>query len=104
MLNQQYDEELADAKAQIQILENKLEAFKKEAEKAIVQLEQKKRESVSLQNANVKMAKEIAEINGEKIRLENEIEHLRISNTNNNKVMNNYSNNYLNESQNVTKD
>lgn len=104
MLNQQYDEELADAKAQIQILENKLEAFKKEAEKAIVQLEQKKRESVSLQNANVKMAKEIAEINGEKIRLENELEHLRSSNTNNNKVMNNYSNNYLNESQNVTKD
>jgi len=53
---------------------------------------------VSLQNANVKMAKEIAEINGEKIRLENELEHLRSSNTNNNKVMNNYSNNYLNES------
>ena len=104
MLNQQYDEELTDAKAQIQILENKLEAFKKEAEKAIVQLEQKKRESVSLQNANVRLAKEIAEINGEKIRLENELEHLRSSNTNNNKVMNNYSNNYLNESQNVTKD
>ena len=104
MLNQQYDEELADAKAQIQILENKLEAFKKEAEKAIVQLEQKKRESVSLQNANVRLAKEIAEINGEKIRLENELEHLRSSNTNNNKVMNNYSNNYLNESQNVTRD
>jgi len=54
---------------------------------------------VSLQNANAKLAKEIAEINGEKIRLENELEHVRMSNTHNNKVMNNnYSNNYLNES------